>query len=147
MSEELPEREEPEKEMDELSRAIVAAITSSKSVREAVEKICLSEDMGPNAYMMMMLEIRNLASYLGVNQEDKCDPDCDGSSCSEPDLDMTLEDEFDISLDDEDIEFESAPLPEEGERLTANERAFRDFFAERFDEERWLRRHGIDPSR
>ena len=120
----MPE-EKPEKEMDELSRAIVAAITGSEEVRLAMEKICEQEKVGARSYMMMMLELKNLAEYLGLSGDI-------------PPLD---EDGIGAPLDETEDEKEK-PVAE-SEMLSKNELAFREFLAERFDESGWLSKNRI----
>lgn len=127
----MPE-EKSEKEMDELSKAIVAAITNSPKVRKAVEKICDTDDLGSNAYMMMMLEIKNLADFMGIDApEDLASAE---EACEEADIDAPP-----LAAGDNKKPVKIG----EGESLSENELAFREFMAERFDEADWLSKNKI----
>ena len=125
----MPE-EKPEKEMEELSRAIVAAITGSEEVRLAMEKICEQEKVGARSYMMMMLELKNLADFLGLKAD--APPSCDDAA--EKEASAALEGNADNEKEE--------PVAE-SERFSKNELAFRDFLAERFDESEWLSKNRI----
>ena len=125
----MPE-EKPEKEMDELSRAIVAAITGSEEVRLAMEKICEQEKVGARSYMMMMLELKNLAEYLGLSGDI-------------PPLDEDAVDEDGIGAPLDETNDEKEKPVAESEMLSKNELAFREFLSERFDESGWLSKNRI----
>ena len=124
----MPE-EKPEKEMEELSRAIVAAITGSKKVRQAMKKICEQEKIGGSSYMMMMLELKNLAEYLGLPLDTH--PSCEDTDEEESQT------EFSDKADNEEERVT------ESESLSKNEIAFREFLADRFDEASWLSKNRI----
>ena len=127
----MPE-EKPEKEMEELSRAIVAAITGSKEVRLAMEKICEQEKVGARSYMMMMLELNNLANYLGLSAD-----------APPSDEDIADDEERAALLGDADADDEREESVAESETFSKNELAFREFLAERFDETEWLSKNKI----
>lgn len=127
----MPE-EKPEKEMEELSRAIVAAITNSSKVRLAMEKIWERDKIGASSYMMMMLELKNLAEYLGL-------PDDANHSFDE----TTEDNESTLTHPGDDDSEEDEKRVAEPETLTKNELAFREFLTERFDEADWLSKNRI----
>lgn len=129
----MPDEKDREKEMEVLSRAIVEAIMKSRNVRQAIEKLSQKEDVASSSLMVLMLKLQNLAESINVDQPDK----------------DSFSDEEDGSVDEHgskdniDNTLNNSESCEEGKKLSPNEIAFRDFLAGRFDQDKWLKKHGL----
>ncbi|MDH5509374.1 MAG: hypothetical protein OEZ32_03365 [Nitrospinota bacterium] len=120
--------------MEFLSRAIVDAITKSPEVRQAIKKLAEEDESYSRSFMVLMLKVRNLAESLGVKI----------TSARE---DMGGEEMFDLNF----MERKRGAEPEitdlshyvDGRKESPREIEFREFESTRFNEEEWLRKHGL----
>ncbi|MDH5478962.1 MAG: hypothetical protein OEY50_11565 [Nitrospinota bacterium] len=120
--------------MDFLSKAIVDAITKSPDVRQAIKQLAETDEGYSRSFMVLMLKVRNLAETLGVEISGGRD-------------DFPGEDMFDLNFLDQKPEQEQQKTDRanivDGRKETPQEIAFREFESTRFNQEEWLRKHGL----
>ncbi|MDH5637686.1 MAG: hypothetical protein OEZ04_04285 [Nitrospinota bacterium] len=120
--------------MEFLSRAIVDAITKSPEVRQAIKKLAEEDESYSRSFMVLMLKVRNLAESLGVK-------------IAGPGDDMGGDEMFDLNF----MERKQGAEPEitdlsnyvDGRKESPKEIEFRKFESTRFNQEEWLRKHGL----
>ncbi len=124
----MPDDKKRDKEMEALSKAIVEAIMKSADVKEALGKVLNRENLRDSSFMALLLKIENLTQSMGL--EISC-------SCEFEGEELVAEDTAgsDKQLLSENIE--------EDAKLSPQEKAFREFLADRFDEDEWLKKHGL----
>ncbi len=128
----MSEKERPEDDMEALSRAIVEAIVKSKDVRKAIRKLSDNDENYSKSFMVLMLRVQNLVESIGVDlskamdqmHERHYDP-----SAAEPAGAKKKNNDFKNVVD--------------GKRETPSELAFREYLANRFNVDAWLKKHGI----
>lgn len=130
----MSEDKRHEEEFEFLSRAIVDAIVKSSDVRKAIRKLSESDESYAKSFMVLMLKVQNIAETM------------EGEKPAKPGLPT----EKKMELGKEDFEGELDEEPEEprknyvdGKLLSPSEMAFREFLAERFDQDDWLRRNKL----
>ncbi|MBI5816574.1 MAG: hypothetical protein HZB29_13300 [Nitrospinae bacterium] len=127
----MPDEKPHDKNMEVLTRAIVEAITKSREVREAVRKLSETDEVCSKSFMVLMLKVANLADTMGLDFPDVCGHD------AAPRKTRSRADEG---------TGENAPKPEaveDGRALSKREKEFREFLAENFDTEAWLKKLGL----
>ena len=136
----MPDDSGGEKDMEALTRAIVDAITRSREVREAVKRLSDNDDVCSKSFMVLMLKVRNLAETMGVELH-TCSHE--GSSAQE------RFEELKRVYKPKTKNGEPSPPPQpprdmvDGAVLSPEEAAFREYLAEKFDEQAWLRKLGL----
>ena len=130
----MGEEKQRDENMDILSRAIVDAITKSPEVRMAIKKLAEKDESYYRSFMVLMLKVRNLAETLGV----------DISHAKEG---MSGEELFDLNFMDHPPEREPRRVDVtnhvDGRKESPLETAFREFESSRFNQDEWLRKHGL----
>lgn len=121
-----------DKEMDELSRAIVEALVKSDEVRTAMTRAAKKEDVCEGSFLVLMLKVKNLAQSMGVDVTRPCDMSCD----EKMELDLK-------GVENAKPEDDIPPHSEDGRKLTQGEIAFREYMSSRFNEDGWLKKHGL----
>ncbi len=118
----------PDPNVEALARAVIDALMRSPKVRSALQDVADSEArLTPDTHLMLMLKLKNLAASLGVDLPEGVDGG-DGKPMMSREWDM---DEMTLALTDESV------------GLTEQERAFREFAADQFDQGEWLRKHRL----
>ncbi len=113
---------ERDREMDELSRAIVEALVKSDEVRTAMTRAARKEDVCEGSFLVLMLKVKNLAQSMGVDVTRPCDMSCDEK--------MELDSE---GVGDAKPEDDIPAHSEDGRKLTQGEIAFREYMSSRFN--------------
>jgi len=130
----MAEEKQRDDSMEFLSRAIVDAITKSPEVRQAIKRLAEKDEGYSRSFMVLMLKVRNLAETLGVEI----------SGVRE---EAVGEDLFDLDFVGKkgSMERPRADLSNfvDGKKETPKEAAFREFESNRFNQEEWLRKHGL----
>ncbi|VAX24075.1 hypothetical protein MNBD_NITROSPINAE02-2233 [hydrothermal vent metagenome] len=129
----MPDEKDREKEMETLSRAIVEAIVKSRSVRKAISKLSNKEDLFSGSLMVLMLKLQSLA--------DSTNKDDEGAFVDDAEHGAVIEDEISLLAKNKPI---NSDIYDEGKKLTPNEAAFRKFLSDNFDQQKWLKRHGLN---
>lgn len=129
----MPENERPEDDMEMLSKAIVDAIIKSKDVREAIRKLSDTDESYSKSFMVLMLRVQNLVESIGVDLSKAVDPSSEEKLNPSPVKPSAAKkrnrDSFKNLVD--------------GKIETPSELAFREFLADRFDQDEWLKKIGI----
>ncbi len=129
----MPDEKDREKEMETLSRAIVEAIVKSRSVRKAISKLSNKEDLFSGSLMVLMLKLQSLADSASIDDEEAFSDEARHGA--------VIEDEINLLAKKKPID---SDIYEEGKKLTPNEAAFRKFLSDNFDQQKWLKRHGLN---
>tara|TARA_Y100000294_G_scaffold71407_1_gene67662 strand:+ start:5922 stop:6278 length:357 start_codon:yes stop_codon:yes gene_type:complete len=114
------EKNIPEEELEKLSRAIAEAIFKSKDVKKIVEEIRKKDLILPHALMVLILKLETLSNVKGDNQND---------AKSLKKYLNKKEKSFKQFID--------------GRELDTNEIAFQEYLMKRFDDKKWLKKHGL----
>ncbi|MBI4667402.1 MAG: hypothetical protein HY751_13445 [Nitrospinae bacterium] len=126
------EEKNNEKDMEVLTRAIVEAITKSRDVRDAIKRLSEGEEVCSKSFMVLMLKVRSLAESMGFDVADECrheplKPRATGKPAAPPQEDV-------VKL---------SGRVEDGKALSDSESLFRDYLAEKFDQDAWLKKLGL----
>ncbi|MDH5542481.1 MAG: hypothetical protein OEY64_05910 [Nitrospinota bacterium] len=130
----------PDREMEKLSRAIVEAILASDDVKKSLEKLQHVDSSTYKSLMVFMLRLDSLSDFRNKLSSDISDMD------EMPDLEMEKGDE--IAIPKKRKVRKSADkvfLPDiiDGRIISGSEKKFLDFLADNFDQDTWLREHGL----
>jgi hypothetical protein len=125
----------PEGEMENLSKAIVEAILASGDVKKALEKVQASDSNAARSLMVFMLRLDSIAEF-----KDRFE--------SEPDEigEFGLEDEPQKQKRRRLRKKNDLPNISEiidGKIVSRSEKKFLDFLANNFDQVNWLKKNGI----
>jgi hydroxylamine reductase (hybrid-cluster protein) len=130
----MAEERQRDDNMDFLSRAIVDAITKSPEVRQAIKKLAEKDEGYARSFMVLMLKVRNLAETLGVEI----------SGVRE---EAAGEDMFDLDFIGKRSERDRSRVDlanfVDGRKESLKEAQFREFESSRFNQEQWLKKHGL----
>jgi hypothetical protein len=126
----MQEKDQDDKKLDALTKAMVTAIVRSPDMKRALEKALGGKALGDTAYMMMMVDLKRLAEFLHIDIPEVDDEPVMGGATFD-DL-PPLPDALGPSTDHD-----------EAQRLSDKESAFRDFMAQRFDQAAWLKKNRI----
>lgn len=129
----MPENERPEDDMEMLSKAIVDAIVKSKDVREAIRKLSDTDESYSKSFMVLMLRVQNLVESIGVDLSKAVDPSSEekfNPNIVKPPAAKKKNRDFFKNLVDGKVE-------------SPSELAFREFLANRFDQDEWLKKIGV----
>lgn len=128
----MSENERPDDDMEMLSKAIVDAIIKSKDVREAIRKLSDTDESYSKSFMVLMLRVQNLVESIGVDLSKAVDPSSDekfNPAPVKPSAAKKKNNDFKNLVD--------------GKIETPSELAFREFLADRFDQDEWLKKIGV----
>ncbi len=129
----MPENERPDDDMETLSKAIVDAIIKSKDVREAIRKLSDTDESYSKSFMVLMLRVQNLVESIGVDLSKAADPSSEEKFNPGPVKPSA------IKKKNRDL-FKNLV---DGKVETPSELAFREFLADRFDQDEWLKKIGV----
>ncbi len=108
---------DPENDIEKLSKAIVDAIVSSKEVRSTLARLIEKDVLLDKGFMVLMIKMQALAE-LATSMENSA------KGKKRP-------------------RKKDAPQYIDGRELSHNELAFLEYCAKRFDEKEWLKKAGI----
>lgn len=114
-----------EQQFEKLSRAITEAVMRSEKVRRIVEEIQKKENICPQSFMVLVLNMQSLSGAIEMTAQEE-------ETAEKKPLKRTRKKrtaECDQFID--------------GRKLTKNEVAFQEFLNERFDANEWFKRNGI----
>ena len=120
--------------MEFLSKAIVDAITKSPEVRKAIKQLTERDENYSKSFMVLMLKVRNIAESLGVEIAQGAE-DTQGEEMFDLNFMSRKKEEKKETMDLTDIV--------DGRKETPSELAFREFDSSRFNQEEWLKKHGL----
>ena len=127
----MPDGGHRDKDMEFLSRAIVNAIAKSGDVREALRRISETDESYGKSFMVFMLKVRNLVESIGAAPRDGAtDNRKTGSSGTKTPTAKTRK--------ARDMRFVV-----DGKAESPGEIAFREYVAGHFDQDAWLKKHGL----
>ncbi|MBI3794071.1 MAG: hypothetical protein HY280_05005 [Nitrospinae bacterium] len=110
-------------DMENLSRAIVEAILGSQDVKQAMEKLNVSVDAFGKNFMVFVVNLDAVADF------NKKDPNIVQGPAEEPKLRKR-----------KTVKRDNLPDLVDGKEVSSNEEMFRDFIADRFDSDSWLKK-------
>ncbi len=120
----MPHDSENQKEMEELSRAIVEALLGSNDVKRSLDKLNKVESDANKNFMVFVLKIDSLAKQKGKGME----------NCKENEiLQLKPKPTRKVRRKDE------KPDIVDGKVISKNERKFLDYISKSFDQEAWLK--------
>lgn len=125
----------PEGEMENLSKAIVEAILASGDVKKALERVQSSDSAAAKSLMVFMLRLDSIAEFKER-------------------LESEQDEMFDLGIEDEQQKpkrrrlrkkNDLPPLPDiiDGRVVSRSEKKFMEFLADNFDQTNWLKKNGI----
>ena len=125
----------PEGEMENLSKAIVEAILASGDVKKALEKMQASDSNIAKSMMVFMLRLDSIAEL-----KDRFDADPEELS------EFGMEDELQKPKRRrlrKKVNLPSLPDIIDGRVVSRSEKKFLEFLADNFDQGNWLKKNGI----
>lgn len=120
----MADTNDSERDFERLSRAITEAVMRSEKVRSIVEEIQKKENICPQSFMVLVLNMQSLSGAM----------------------EMTAPEEEREEKPPKRTRRKKAAGHDQyidGRKLTKNEIAFQEFVNERFDADEWFRRNGI----
>lgn len=120
----MPESNHFERDFERLSKAITEAVMKSEKVRKIVGDIQKKENICPRSFMVLVLNLQGLIGAVESNAPEE-------TPVRKPSRRPKKKkaSEYEQYID--------------GRKLTKNEIAFQEYINERFNDESWLRDHGI----
>lgn len=139
----MSDKGQNERDMEILSRAIVAAMMRDPQVRSVVARMSAKEKLDASSFMVMTIKVKNLIDSIGSESE----RESEGKS-GEPSLRKEAPSKSKSKSDRDEakqriINSIRARAIDEGRVLSREERRFRDYVARRFDENDWLSRNRL----